>query len=81
MQQAGVGTPSLQGHLQRFDRHVAIVDGAQSPADVQPVGNRARARIADFEPAEAHEDEAGDEQREAGPPSAYPVLSAWRLLR
>ena len=36
MQQAGVETLSLQRHLQRFDRHVAIVDGAQGSADDKP---------------------------------------------
>jgi hypothetical protein len=31
MQQADVETASFQRHPQRFDRHVAIIDGAQGP--------------------------------------------------
>ncbi len=36
MQQAGVRTPSLQRHLERFDRHVTVINGAQGPANDKP---------------------------------------------
>ena len=32
MEQAGVGTPALDRHLEGRDRHVAIVHGADGPA-------------------------------------------------
>ena len=36
MQQPGLGAAALQRHLERLDRQVPIVDGADGPADDEP---------------------------------------------
>ena len=36
MQQAGIGAPSLQRHVERFDRDVSIIDGADGPTHDEP---------------------------------------------